>query len=326
MAALTIADLTIEYDQTDYVVRPIEDLNVAAADGDIVILLGPSGSGKTTLLSCIAGILRPARGTITAGDTVVTSLQGAKLTEFRRFGVGIIFQAFNLIPSLTARQNVEAPMRLAGIRRSAARARAEELLTRVGLADRMHHLPGALSGGQQQRVAIARALVHDPPLIVADEPTAHLDYVQVEGVLKLLRGLAVPGRLVVVATHDERFTPLADRVVELSPKAVAEERPPVDVALSPGEVLFEQGQPADLVYVVRSGEIEIFRRTADGRDARVTTNGPGEYFGEMGPALHLPRSASARAIEPTLLTAFTIREFRRWHSSANVSPSPEVAT
>ena len=132
--------------------------------------------------------------------------------------MGIVFQAFNLIPSLTARENVAAPLRLAGTRRREANARAEELLARVGLSDRMDHRPGQLSGGQQQRAAIARALVHDPPLVVADEPTAHLDYMQVEDVLILIRDLAAPGRLVVVATHDDRFTPLADRVVELVPR------------------------------------------------------------------------------------------------------------
>ena len=122
-----------------------------------------------------------------------------------------------------------------------ARARSEELLTMVGLEDRMHHRPGKLSGGQQQRVAIARALALDPPLIVADEPTASLDYVQVDGVIRLLRELAAPGRVVVIATHDERLLPLADRVVELTPRPSSESRPPDRVELAAGEVLFRQG-------------------------------------------------------------------------------------
>src|SRR2546423_12205758 len=155
MAGLTISNLTIEYTQGGYVVRPIDGLNLSAEDGELVILLGPSGCGKTTLLSCIAGILSPTSGTIAAGSTVVSDLQGPQMGEFRRHGVGIIFQAFNLVPSLTARENVEAPLRLAGVDRRTARAKADELLDRVGLSDRANHKPAQMSGGQQQRVAIA---------------------------------------------------------------------------------------------------------------------------------------------------------------------------
>ena len=128
-----------------------------------------------------------------------------------------MFQAFNLIPSLTALENVMVPLRAAGIHRRIARARAGELLARVGLEDRMSHRPGDLSGGQQQRVAVARAIALDPPLVLADEPTAHLDFIQVEEVLRLIRELADDDRVVVVATHDSRMLPLADRVVELVP-------------------------------------------------------------------------------------------------------------
>ena len=134
----------------------------------------------------------------------VTSLRGTALTQYRRETVGVVFQAFNLIPSLTAIENVSVPLRAAGVRRRVARQRAVDLLEQVDLGHRMQHRPGGMSGGQQQRVAIARALAHDPPVILADEPTAHLDYIQVDGVLKLVRELADDGRLVVVATHDER--------------------------------------------------------------------------------------------------------------------------
>ena len=133
--------------------------------------------------------------------------------------MGIVFQAFNLIASLTALENVEVPLLAGGKGRTESRKRAIELLERVGLGDRLRHRPGALSGGQQQRVAIARALAWDPPIVLADEPTAHLDYVQVEEVLMLLRELAQPGRVVVVATHDERLLPLGDTVIDLAPKS-----------------------------------------------------------------------------------------------------------
>jgi putative ABC transport system ATP-binding protein len=173
-----------------------------------------------------------------------------------------------------------------------------------------------MSGGQQQRVAIARALVHDPPLILADEPTAHLDYVQVEEVLGLLRELAAPGRLVAVATHDDRFTPLADRVIELAAKGEAKEPAAHAVKLASGEVLFNQGEPASLIYVVEEGEIALFRPLADGGEEELSRRGPRAWFGEMGPMLGLPRSASARAVVPTRLIGLGLQEFRRWRTAA----------
>jgi putative ABC transport system ATP-binding protein len=216
MDRIDIRDLTIEYVGGGYVVRPIDHLDLQVASGELVLLLGASGSGKTTLLSALAAILRPTAGTIRVGNVEVTTLRGAALTEYRRHRVGVMFQTFNLVASLTARDNVQAPPWAARMPARQARARGEQLLARVGLRDRLGHRPGELSGGQQQRVAIARALAHDPPLLLADEPTAHLDHIQVKGVLRLLRELAEPGRVVVVATHDERLLPLADRVVHLS--------------------------------------------------------------------------------------------------------------
>jgi putative ABC transport system ATP-binding protein len=320
MTGLRITDLTIEYTQGGYLVRPIDRLNVTAHDGELVILLGPSGSGKTTLLSCLSALLTPAAGTIHVGDVEVTALRGQGLGDYRRHRVGIVFQAFNLIPSLTARENVAAPLRLAGTPRREANARAEELLARVGLSDRMDHRPGQLSGGQQQRAAIARALVHEPPLVVADEPTAHLDYMQVEDVLILIRDLAAPGRLVVVATHDDRFTPLADRVVELVPRKDEPEPEVRRVLLEAGEIVFEQGEVSDLVYVVEEGLVEIFRRRADGGEEVMVEHGPGAYFGEIGPLLRLPRTASARATVPSRLTGLGPREFRRWTGDEGAGP------
>ena len=311
MPGLRITNLTIEYVQGGYAVKPIDGMTTEAHDGELVILLGPSGSGKTTLLSCLAGLLTPAAGTIHVGETSVTALEGADLADYRRHGVGIVFQAFNLIPSLTARENVAAPLQLAGVGRADANARATELLARVGLEQRMRHRPGELSGGQQQRVAIARALVHDAPLIVADEPTAHLDFVQVEEVLSLIRELAVSGKLVVVATHDGRFSALADRVIDLTPPSTREDIATRRVELHPGEILFEQGDVSDLVYEVESGTMELFRRQVDGGEDLLARRGPGTYFGEIGPLLGLPRAASARAREPTLLTGYGRQEFRR---------------
>jgi putative ABC transport system ATP-binding protein len=206
------------------------------------------------------------------------------------------------------------PLRLAGNGRSAARAKARGLLEQVDLADRVDHRPAQLSGGQQQRVAIARALAQDPPLVIADEPTAHLDTVQVEGILRLIRDIAAAGRLVIVATHDARITQLADQVVELVRHRAEPPAEPVSVRLEEGDVLFRQGDTSDLVYVVDSGNVHIYRELADGTEAGLNDIGPGAYFGELGPLLDLPRSASARATCPTELTGYGPQQFRARHA------------
>jgi putative ABC transport system ATP-binding protein len=310
MTNLSIKNLTIEYNHSGQQVRPVENLNVEAADGELVVLLGPSGSGKTTLLACLAGILTPAAGEIRVGDVDVTKLRGAALARYRRQTVGVIFQAFNLIPSLTARENVMAPLRLARMRGGKARQRATDLLAMVGLEHRMHHRPRALSGGQQQRVAIARALAHEPPLVIADEPTAYLDHVQVEETLRMLRRLASPGRLVVVATHDQRLIPLADRIIELSAPADTDQ-PSRCFVLEPGEIVFEHGSTSDLVYVVNEGQVALVREQPDRSEETLRSAGPGEYFGELGPLLRRPRSATARAVTRTVVTGYNPQEFKQ---------------
>jgi len=308
--SLSVKSLTVEFTSGGYKIRPLNGFSFEGDDGQLVVLLGPSGCGKTTMLSCLAGLLKPASGSIHFNNEEVTALHGGALAAYRRHSVGVVFQAFNLIPSLSARANVMVPLRLAGVPRKEARERATALLARVGLTERINHRPAQMSGGQQQRVAIARALVQDPPLVLADEPTAHLDYIQVEGILRLLRDLARPGRMVVVATHDERITNLADKVVELVPLLPAAQREPREVTLGAGEFLFRQGDPSDLVYLIQSGEIEILREKSDGEEEHVTVIGPGGYFGELGPMLNLPRSASARALQPTVLTGHSVQQFR----------------
>src|SRR5882724_852536 len=310
MGDLSIQNLTVEYASGADTVRPIDGLNLDVAAGSLVILMGPSGCGKTTLLSCLGGILRPSSGAIKFGDVDVASLTARELSTYRRETVGIVFQAFNLVPSLTALENVMVPLLASGIPRRAAHKRAGQLLARVGLEERMTHRPGDLSGGQQQRVAVARAIALDPPLVLADEPTAHLDFIQVEEVLRLIRELASGDRMVVVATHDSRILPLADRFVANSGTISTMDRPPETVRLLAGETLFEQGTMGDLIYVVAEGELEIIRELAGGGEELLKVATRGEYFGEIGPLFHLPRSATVRARTDAKVVGYTVRAFR----------------
>ena len=306
MIGLRAQELVVEYSSGDNAIRPIDGLDLELDASSLTILLGPSGCGKTTLLSCLGGLLTPTSGRITVGGVDVTALNRRAMTQYRRRGVGIVFQAFNLVPSLTALENVMVPLRAAGFARGAARARAEKLLRRVGLQDRMTHRPGDLSGGQQQRVAVARAIALDPPLILADEPTAHLDYLQVEEMLKLIRSLATGNRMVVVATHDPRLLPLADRVVEMVPTTTLVNRAHETIQLKAGTVLFEQGALSDLIYTVSEGEVELVR----GREL-LRVAAAGDYFGEIGPLFGLPRSATVRARTDAVVMGHSVPAFRQ---------------
>ncbi len=213
---LHLVGVTISYQGSDRVpVTPVSDLSFYAPSGRITALVGRSGSGKTSILSCIAATLRPTTGQIWLGGTNVALLDGAALDAYRRRGVGVVHQAYNLIPSLSALENVMVPMGLVGTHRRVAALRAKSLLAELGLADVAHRRPSQLSGGQQQRVAVARALANDPALVIADEPTAHLDGGSVDDVRALLRSIAADGRTVVMSTHDDRLLDAADQVLTL---------------------------------------------------------------------------------------------------------------
>jgi ABC-type lipoprotein export system ATPase subunit len=307
---LRIKDLVVEYAGGGQTIRPIDGLDLEIAAGSLVIVLGPSGCGKTTLLSCLGGILSPTDGRIQFGDVEVTAIDRRGLTAYRRHTVGLVFQAFNLVASLTALENVMVPMWAAKWPRRLARARARELLTQVGLQERMTHRPGDLSGGEQQRVTVARALALDPPLILADEPTAHLDFARVEEVLRLLRELATGERIVVVATHDTRILPLADHVIELAPPLASADREPETVHLTRGAVLSEQGSAGELIYVVSDGELEVVRELADGGEELLKSVHPGDYCGEIGPWLRMPRLATVRARTDATVVGYSVQAFR----------------
>lgn len=303
-SAVAIDDLVVEYHRGGYPIRPLDEFSASVEPGRLALLLGPSGCGKTTLLSCLAGIQRPTSGTIRVGDAEVTALDGAQMTAYRRSRVGVVFQAFNLVPSLTALENVMVPMSSAGWKRSVAKARATELLGEVGLSDRADHRPGSLSGGQMQRVAIARALALDPSVVLADEPTANLDHVQVDTVLRILRGLTARGRTVIVSTHDQRLLPLADQVIEMAPEHPSAMSPVVEVALAAGEQLFAEGAPGDRIYRVDSGGVALTQH-----GVALANVAAGGVFGEMAPLFRIARTATATAAEPTTLTGYTVEAF-----------------
>jgi putative ABC transport system ATP-binding protein len=199
----------------------LRGIRLAIGAGEFVALTGKSGSGKSTLLNLMAGIDRPSSGTVTVGGTAIHDLPENKLAAWRGQQVGFVFQFFQLLPTLTAAENVMLPMDFAGrTPPGGRRARAVELLARVGVADQADKLPATLSGGQQQRVAIARALANDPAVLLADEPTGNLDSETAREVLGLLRELASAGRTVVIATHEPEIAGWVDRRVSLADGAL----------------------------------------------------------------------------------------------------------
>ena len=194
----------------------LADLDLDILAGDFLALMGPSGSGKSTLLNLIAGIDKPDSGTLRVNGVDITRLSQSALAEWRAHHVGFIFQFYNLMPVLTALENVELPLLLADLSRRERRERAELTLSMVGLADRSSHYPSELSGGQQQRVAIARAIVTDPTLLVADEPTGDLDRTSAGEILHLMERLNTElGKTIIMVTHDQRAAEAAHSIVQL---------------------------------------------------------------------------------------------------------------
>jgi putative ABC transport system ATP-binding protein len=212
---ISIRELRKSYPMGRQVVHALAGVDLDIPTGSFSVIMGPSGSGKSTLLYLLGGLDRPTSGSITFNGISLEAMDENALAIHRRNQVGFIFQAFNLISSMPALENVAFPMRFSGVPGEKRRAHAANLLRQVGLEDRAYHKPGELSGGQQQRVAIARALVNDPPLILADEPTGNLDRASGYAVMTLLSSLHEHGKTIVVVTHDARMIRFATHTIYL---------------------------------------------------------------------------------------------------------------
>jgi putative ABC transport system ATP-binding protein len=215
--AVVCRGVTKEFGSGDARVRALRGIDLELPFGEMALLVGPSGCGKTTLISLVAGLLEPTAGEVTVLGTNLTRLRNGRKVTFRGQHIGFVFQQYNLLPALTVAENAAVPLLIAGRPRAEAVRRARELLDAVGIAGKADALPSALSGGQQQRVAIARALIHQPRLLVCDEPTAALDAHSGQTVMGLIRKVAVqPDRAVIVVTHDSRVYKFGDRIVRMS--------------------------------------------------------------------------------------------------------------
>ena len=308
--------------------------------GEIVIMTGPSGSGKTTLLTLIGTLRTVQEGSLKILGQELRGMSPRNISSIRK-NIGFIFQAHNLFGSLTAYQNVKMATELVGMDSAEAKPRIETLLSRLGLGERIHYKPKSLSGGQKQRVAVARGLIHNPRIVLADEPTAALDEKSGREAVTLFREMADrDGSTVLIVTHDNRILDVADRIInmvagrikndanvrvteliceylrdtdlfrDLTPRTLA------DVAnmfhaedFSPGENIVLEGEEGDQFYMIETGKVEV--RTRASGEEPVNELGPGAYFGEVALIKDQPRNASIVATEPTTCFVLDREEFRK---------------
>ena len=222
-AIVSATDLVRRYGEGEAAVAALDGVTVSFAQGEYAAIMGPSGSGKSTLMHCLAGLDRPTSGSVVVDGVELAELDDRRLTALRRDKIGFIFQAFNLLPVLTAEENILLPLSIAG--RKPDREWFDQLIATVGLGDRLTHRPSELSGGQQQRVAVARALVSRPAGVFADEPTGNLDSKASADVLELLRtSVDQLGQTVIMVTHDQDAADVADRIVTLTDGRIVEDR------------------------------------------------------------------------------------------------------
>jgi ABC-type lipoprotein export system ATPase subunit len=278
----------------------LKEIDLQVDTGEFVAVIGKSGSGKSTLINMITGIDRPTSGQVLVGDTAIEKLGEGKLAEWRGRNIGVIFQFFQLLPTLTVIENVMLPMDFCHMYTMRERRdRAMYLLEQVDVAEHAYKLPSAVSGGQQQRVAIARALANDPPILAADEPTGNLDSKTAESVFRLFEGLVEQGKTILMVTHDKDLARRASRTVMLSDGEIIEEylvrsfpslteqqliwatRHLEQEFHQPGSTILRQGAPPDRFYLITKGQIEVSVETSDGERMVVAHMGQGQYFGEV---------------------------------------------
>ncbi|MGD9146094.1 MAG: ATP-binding cassette domain-containing protein [Anaerolineae bacterium] len=277
----------------------LKEIDLHVGQGEFVAVIGKSGSGKSTLVNMITGIDRPTSGEVLVGGTSVGVLSEGKLAQWRGRNIGVIFQFFQLLPTLTVVENVMLPMDFCHMYSGRERRdRAMHLLEQVDVAEHAHKLPSAVSGGQQQRVAIARALANDPPILAADEPTGNLDSKTAESVFRLFERQVKEGKTILMVTHDRDLAKRATRTIMLADGEIIEEylvqtfpalaeqqliratRQLEREAFPPGATILQEGGAADRFYIVTRGQIEVLVEASDGERLVVARMGRGQYFGE----------------------------------------------
>lgn len=292
----------------------LKGVDLQVDTGEFVAIIGKSGSGKSTLINMLTGIDRPTTGDILVGDTAVHKLSESQMAVWRGRNLGIIFQFFQLLPTLSLVENVMLPMDFSNMFTPRERyQRAMQLLEQVDMTEHAHKLPSAVSGGQAQRVAIARALANDPPILVADEPTGSLDSRTANAVFALFEDLVKRGKTIVMVTHDNDLARRASRAVivvdgEVVDQYVTQALPNLGVdqmtavmrrmerhVYEPGATIVNQGDMADRFYIITEGEVEIFLTHPDGQEIVVDRLGKGKYFGEIGLLNGGARTATVRA-------------------------------
>jgi len=278
----------------------LKDINLRVDSGEFVAVIGKSGSGKSTLINMITGIDRPTSGEVLVGDTAVHTLGEGKMAEWRGRNIGVIFQFFQLLPTLTVIENVMLPMDFCNMYSMRERQeRAMHLLEQVEMAEHAHKLPSAVSGGEQQRVAIARALANDPPILAADEPTGNLDSKTAESVFRLFERLVDEGKTILMVTHDRDLAKRATRTVILADGEMMEEylartfpslterqliratRNLEPQKYAPGSMIIQEGAPPDDFYIITKGQVEVLVQASNGGEFVVARMGSGQYFGEI---------------------------------------------
>jgi len=292
----------------------LKSVDLEVEPGQFVAVIGKSGSGKSTLINMVTGIDRPTSGEVFVNGTAVHTLSEGQLAKWRGRNLGIVFQFFQLLPTLTLAENVMLPMGFCHTYPPhERRTRAMGLLDQVGMADRASRLPSAVSGGQQQRVAIARALANDPPIIIADEPTGNLDSQMAESIFDLFEELVRGGKTIMMVTHDTDLAARATRSVIVADGRIVNEYvvnalsklniDEITLAASklasrkyqPGAVIVRQGEEADYFYIIVKGDVDVLLEHPDGQEVHVNTLTSGQYFGEVALLRGGQRTATVRA-------------------------------